>query len=259
MIRRIAFAVALAALMAACAPARPGPLGPQAPAEGDRLAWAAFHLRDARGAGPLEALKALDAPAAAGEDPAREPLLRALAFRQLGRNAEAVAVLDRLLASPAALPPQARAEAFVERGLALGNMGRQARAAEDFDAALRLAPGYVPALMARADQHFALERFAEAEAGYGRIIEADPGNVLAYVNRGVARDELGRLDGAIADFTLALERDPASVAALTNRGVTRSQTGDFKGMCADYGAACRLGACARLSSARAQGYCAEGR
>jgi tetratricopeptide (TPR) repeat protein len=229
-----------------------------------RLALAAFHLRDERGGGPAEALKALDgpepAPAQAGpnelaQTAANELALRAVALNQLGRYAEAVAALDRLMLARRDLPPEALADAFVERGLALAALGRQPRAAEDFAAALAVAPRHIPALLARADQLFALGQPAEAEAGYSRVIEIAPKNILAHINRGVTRDEQGRFAEAIDDFTLALALDPGSPVALVNRGVSRSQAGDLAGMCADYEAACRLGACQRLGSARAVGFC----
>jgi tetratricopeptide (TPR) repeat protein len=244
------------------------------------VALAAFHLRDERGGGPAEALKVLDEPrqaaprakpgelaqADANESAlvdsnelalvdSNELALRAVALNQLGRYAEAVAALDRLMLARRDLPPAALADAFVERGLALAALGHQLRAAEDFAAALAVAPRHIPALLARADQHFALGQTAEAEAGYSKVIDIAPGNVLARINRGVTRDEQGRFGEAIEDFTQALRLDPSSPVALVNRGVSRSQAGDMAGMCADYLAACRLGACLRLQSARTMGYC----
>jgi tetratricopeptide (TPR) repeat protein len=196
-------ALVLAALLAcACAPGvapapQPAQIGqagqpgqaqaPQALRD-RRLALAAFHLRDERGGGPAEALKALDgpepAPAQAGpnelaQTAANELALRAVALNQLGRYAEAVAALDRLMLARRDLPPEALADAFVERGLALAALGRQPRAAEDFAAALAVAPRHIPALLARADQLFALGQPAEAEAGYSRVIEIAPKNILA--------------------------------------------------------------------------------
>lgn len=230
------------------------------PAHSRRVALAAFHLRDERGGGPAEALKVLDEPRQADSNElaqvdSNELALRAVALNQLGRYAEAVAALDRLMLARRDLPPAALADAFVERGLALAALGHQLRASEDFAAALAVAPRHIPALLARADQHFALGQTAEAEAGYSRVIEIAPGNVLARINRGVTRDEQGRFGEAIEDFTQALGLDPSSPVALVNRGVSRSQAGDLAGMCADYLAACRLGACFRLQSARAMGYC----
>lgn len=229
------------------------------PPSARRLALAAFHLRDERGSGPLEALKALDEPG--GPDSARgsadELALRAVALNQLGRYAEAVAALDALMLARRDMPPAARADAFVERGLALAALGHQDRAAEDFAAALALEPRHIPALLARADQLFALGQTGEAEAGYSKVIAIAPENVLARINRGVTRDEQGRFAEAIDDFTLAHQLDPLSPVALVNRGVSRSQAGDMPGMCSDYEAACRLGACARLQSARSMGFCLD--
>jgi tetratricopeptide (TPR) repeat protein len=284
-------ALLLAALLAcACAPVaaqnQPGPqqaaqheqsesAKTRPPARSSRLALAAFHLRDERGGGPAEALKVLDEPQETG-GPAEqsragelapadadklaqvdsgELALRALALSQLGRYAEAVAALDALMLARRDMPPAALADAFVERGLALAALGHQARAAEDYAAALTLAPRHIPALLARADQLFALGQPGEAEAGYSRVIELAPQNVLARINRGVTRDEQGRFAEAIDDFTRAIALDPHSPVALLNRGVARSQSGDLPGMCADYEAACRLGACGRLSSARSMGFC----
>ncbi|MBU1229096.1 MAG: tetratricopeptide repeat protein [Proteobacteria bacterium] len=240
--------------------------------QGSRLVLAAFHLRHEGGGGPLAALEVLDAPRGGVEaaadgapaddtpaDEAGELALRALAYRQLGRNAEAVAALNRLMLLRRDLPPAALADAFTERGQALGALGHQARAAEDFAAALALAPRHVPALMARADQAFALGQAGEAEAGYSLVLQAEPENVPARINRGVALDEQGRYQEAIADFTRALELEPDSAVALANRGVSRSQAGDMVGMCADYASACRLGACHRLGAAQAMGYCRDGR
>ena len=246
---------------------------PQAPvpAHSRRLALAAFHLRDERGGGPEAALKVLDEPREAAQAApselaqaesgelaqveSGELALRAVALNQLGRYAEAVAALNRLMLARRDLPPAALADAFVERGLALAALGHQLRASEDYAAALAVAPRHIPALLARADQHFALGQPAEAEAGYSTVIDIAPGNVLARINRGVTRDEQGRFGEAIDDFTQALKLDPRSPVALVNRGVSRSQAGDLAGMCADYFAACRLGACFRLESARAVGYC----
>jgi len=234
------------------------------------VALAAFHLRDERGLGPAEALRVLDEPRSNTADASEAPkaitsalaqgehgelALRAVALNQLGRYAEAVAALDKLMLARRDLPPAALADAFVERGLALAALGHQLRASEDYAAALAVAPRHIPALLARADQHFALGQAAEAEAGYSKVIDIAPDNILARINRGVARDEQGRFGEAIDDFTQALRLDPRSPVALVNRGVSRSQAGDMAGMCADYLAACRLGACFRLQSARGMGYC----
>lgn len=243
-------------------PPSPGPSAPgqtdQAAVAGrsSRAVLAAFHLRDERGSGPAEALKVLDEPGGPAQGAeSGELALRALALSQLGRYAEAVAALDRLILTRRDLPPEALADAFVERGLALAALGHQARASEDYGAALVLAPRHIPALLARADQFFALGQPGQAEEGYSEVIKIAPENTLARINRGVTRDEQGRFREAIEDFTRALELDPLSPVALVNRGVSRSQAGDLPGMCADYREACRLGACHRLESAQAMGYC----
>ncbi len=274
-LRRAVCALALCAVFLAMpAYAQPGPQppGPQAEAPQALLVRAYFHLSAEGGGGPEAALADLDAyeaalkglggeaggPAGRGLAPAL--LLRSAALRALGRHAEAVAAVDRMLLLPG--PPDleggvSRAEAFVERGRSLAHLGRQARALEDYGQALAQEPGNVPALMARGDLYFVLGQAAEAEADYGRALELEPGNALAWANRGAARGEQGRHAEAEADFARAIRLDPGMVAAWTGRGVARSQTGDMAGMCADYREACARGDCARLGQARAVGYCQD--
>lgn len=262
--RRVTVALALVALLCA-APVLAAPAAPAAAEAQALLVRAYFHLGAEGGQGPQAALEDLDAYEAALSGPGGEALrgslapallLRSAALRALGRYAEAVVAVDRMLLvqSPAGV---SRAEAFTERGRSLAALGRSARALEDFGQALALEPGHVAALLARGDLFFVLGRAPEAEADYGRATQAEPANALAWAGRGVARDEQGRHGEAAADFSRALALDAGMVAAWMGRGVARSQLGDMAGMCADYREACARGGCARLEQARAVGYCVE--
>lgn len=246
----------------ACAPLARPPLAPSlephaplatasasAAAHSER---AALLLRDGPDLDPQAALELLSTELLAQNPAPRARLLALTALRLLGRCQEAVAAANRLI-----LSGQLAADAFAERGLCLASLERHERALEDFEAALRLDPGNLTALLAQGDLHFAQERPAQAEASYARAIAAAPGQPLAWINRGVARDEQGRHQEAIADYDQALRLDPGSGTALANRGVARSQLGDVPGMCADYARACALGACRRFDDARAMGYCLQ--
>ncbi len=264
-------ALLLCLCAAAASAAQPAPSVPAGEAAEALLLRAYFHLNAEAGQGPLAALADLDAyeatlePGAPGDkaggrtggDRGLAPalLLRSVALRALGRHAEAVAAMDRLLLLPG--PAASGPEAFTERGIALAALGRHDRALEDFGQALAQDPGHIPALMARGDLRFALGRAGEAEADYTEIIARAPGQPLAWVNRGVARDEQRRHAEAVADFTRALALDPDMVSAWAGRGIARSQLGDMAGMCADYREACARGGCRRLGDARAMGYCEE--
>jgi len=71
-------------------------------------------------------------------------------------------------------------------------------------------------------------RFAEARAGWARVLAADPANVAALVNTGNVDLLEGRADSALLryDAALALERDPG---VLLDQGLARWSRGDEKG------------------------------
>lgn len=60
-------------------------------------------------------------------------------------------------------------------------------------------------------------RYAEADAGFTKLLEQDPDDHEALLARGISRLKLGRLDAAVADFTRALELSPADREALRQR------------------------------------------
>ncbi|HOB01275.1 MAG TPA: tetratricopeptide repeat protein [Casimicrobium huifangae] len=97
--------------------------------------------------------------------------------------------LDRVIA----ISPQPVADAHYHRALALAALGRDADAIADYQAALRLKPGFA----------------------------------AAHNNLGVLLRRAGELAAADASFAAALQIDPAHVDARYNRALTAFQRGDL--------------------------------
>src|SRR5215831_3580569 len=81
--------------------------------------------------------------------------------------------------------------------------------------------------------------FDRAIADYDAAIKLDPGYAVAFNNRGAARRDQGEYDRAIADYTEALRFDPRNAAIFTNRGAAYGDKGDFNRAIADYDEALR--------------------
>jgi len=80
-------------------------------------------------------------------------------------------------------------------------------------------------------------RFAEAIAVYGRILELKPDELicsLIYKHRGMAKFAQSNYQDAILDFNKALELDPKSYRVAYYRGVVRSVLKQFTGAIDDY-------------------------
>ncbi len=119
------------------------------------------------------------------------------------------------------LPDNMRARAHYNRGTALDNLGQQARAKQDFDIAISLAPDMAAAYNNRANVLRRMGEYQAAIADYDKSIEL--GNPLPHLpryGRASAREALGDIEGARADLREALELAPdyapaaASLAAL---------------------------------------------
>jgi len=142
--------------------------------------------------------------------------------QQQGRDAEAIAFIDRALAlrpdNPAALS---------NRGLSLRALGRAQEALASCERAIRLKPDYADALNNRGLALATLRRLAEALKSYEQALALDPLHLDALNNRGIALFELGRLDEALACFDRALTIRPDHVHATWNRAQVLLLGGDF--------------------------------
>jgi tetratricopeptide (TPR) repeat protein len=120
-------------------------------------------------------------------------------------------------ASPLRLPTRAPviltptpldARLYYEAGLAYQEAGDAEKALQFFTWAIRLAPGFAPAHLARGTVRLAQGRTYQALADADAALETDPTNANAYALRGEALRLQGRARSALEAFGQALELDP---------------------------------------------------
>lgn len=104
-------------------------------------------------------------------------------------------------------------ELLTDRALALGALGRNAEALDDLDRILTLAPERVEALVLRATAKRRLDRLGEAEADIARALRLDPRSAEALLERGVLRHMRGDTAGARRDWEEAATLAPDSATA----------------------------------------------
>jgi tetratricopeptide (TPR) repeat protein len=109
------------------------------------------------------------------------------------------------------------ADAWLDRGRALYDVGRLDDALSSFEKAMQLEPD-------SADAHYScgtlctmLQRHEEALQHYDRAANSRPNDIKLLTNRAASLHALGRYDEAIASFDLALELDPENPALAANR------------------------------------------
>jgi Flp pilus assembly protein TadD len=90
------------------------------------------------------------------------------------------------------------------------------------------------ALITKAQNLIAQEKFTEAIAEYKKIIAAKAATYNTYNNMAHCYSRLGNLDLAIQHFSMALKLSPENAISYTNRGIAYAQTGQFDAALADY-------------------------
>ncbi|MEG5043727.1 tetratricopeptide repeat protein [Microcoleus sp. B4-C1] len=154
---------------------------------------------------------------------------RGVALGNLGRWEEAIASYDKALE----IKPD-KHEAWNNRGIALGNLGRWEEAIASYDKALEIKPDYHQAWNNRGNALDDLGRWEEAIASYDKALEIKPDYHQAWNNRGNALDDLGRWEEAIASYDKALEIKPDYHQAWNNRGNALDDLGRWEEAIASY-------------------------
>ncbi len=161
-------------------------------------------------------------------------LARAFAGRGSGRlfagqAALALRDLDDAVAQARAADPQS---AFLpaiidERGYVYLQLARPARALRDFEAVLRLTPGFAEVYLGRAEALNQLHLAAAALADAERAVAASPGLADGYMARGEAHYVMGAFTKAIPDFDMAIQIDPTRYEFWAGRGQSYTATARF--------------------------------
>jgi protein O-GlcNAc transferase len=137
----------------------------------------------------------------------------ALALKGVGRNRQALAALDEVLAK---MP--ANAVAWINRGLVQIDLGLAKESIASYDRALAIDPRSATAWINRGNALRGLDRPTEAVESYDRALELAP-NAEAHCERGNALVELHRLGEALDSYTNAIHHNPGYLEAYSNRAI----------------------------------------
>ncbi|BAY65498.1 tetratricopeptide TPR_2 [Calothrix brevissima NIES-22] len=156
-------------------------------------------------------------------------LFRGIALLNLGRNEEAIADFDKALAI------QANDQiACFFRGIALLNLGRNEEAVTSSDKALAIQPDYQDAWYLRGYALLNLGRNEEAIADFDKALAIQANDHEVWYLRGYVLGKLGHNEKAIADFDKALAIQPDKHQAWNNRGIALGELGRNEEAIADF-------------------------
>lgn len=126
------------------------------------------------------------------------------------------------------------AAALVGRGVIRSARGEHREAAADFDSALVLRPGYVPALSNLAVAHLELSRWDRALAVLDSLARLRPEDAKVRYDRAHAHRGKGELVRALEELDRALTLDPEMERALLTRGSLYARRDDLDLAVADF-------------------------
>lgn len=136
--------------------------------------------------------------------------------------------------------PRNTAIAYYNRGNAFFTLRDYARAAADYEQAVRLDPDYAGAYYNQGLAYYELRDYNRSLASYNEAVRADPGFANAYGNRGnVYQYGLGDYRRAIADYDRALGIRLSAIE-FGNRGGAYLALGDYAAAFADLDRASEL-------------------
>jgi tetratricopeptide (TPR) repeat protein len=137
--------------------------------------------------------------------------------------------------------PPASARDHYLLAAAFARDGRDADAIAELDKAIALNPRHYWSLTLRGICRLEQGQTTDAVADFGACTGLWPESAWGYFNLGYARARAGNKAGAVRDYTTALERDPEFVLAALNRGMLYSELGQYEPALADLRRAAALG------------------
>jgi len=120
------------------------------------------------------------------------------------------------------------AEAWSNKGAALGNLGRYEEAIRCFDRANEINPNYAEAWSNKGAALEKIGRYEEAIRCFDRAIEINPNLAEAWTGKGGALGNLGRYDESISCCDRAIEINPNLATAWRNKGAALGSLGRYK-------------------------------
>ncbi|WP_345026463.1 tetratricopeptide repeat protein [Ravibacter arvi] len=119
-------------------------------------------------------------------------------------------------------------DAYLNKGLALSQLGKSEEAYAALSRALELEDGFHEARMARAEAALVLGRTAQAEDDLSLLTNVYKDSTRFYLVRGNLMVDKNQKGAAYADFDKAILLDPENVEALVNRGAMFFEDGKTK-------------------------------
>ncbi|MEW6342587.1 MAG: tetratricopeptide repeat protein [Pseudomonadota bacterium] len=123
---------------------------------------------------------------------------------------------EALLRQAVSIAPNA--DSLSDLGAVLATNGKPDLALEQLDAALRLEPGHVNALVRQGNTLMGVRRYEAALNAYDKALQVSPLLLDPLCNRGAALRALGRLQEALETYERALTVNPRSFESFYNLG-----------------------------------------
>jgi len=225
-VRMLLALIAVLALPAAAGPAQAGLFGhakPKAAASPDADKALAEIQRALDEERYLDAGRLLDQALLAGVKDTRLTVMAGEIELARGRNADALAAFQEVLASPAARPRALQGE-----GIALSLLGRSDEALAALKDAVAADPSQWRAWNALGGEYDARRDWTDAEAAYDHAISDSESAAIVLNNRGFSRLLQNRLPEATDDFVAALKKKPDLAAARTNLRLAMALKGEYE-------------------------------
>src|SRR3989339_234194 len=158
-----------------------------------------------------------------------ELINKGIALGNLGRQQEAIACYDKALE----IDPR-DASVWSNKGAALGNLGIYQEEIACYDKAIEIDQRHAASWYNKGITLGNLDRPQEAIACYDKAIEIDPKYARPWYNKGNVLGSLGMYKEAIACYDKALEIDPRDVFVWSNKGTSLGNLGRYQEAIACY-------------------------
>ena len=132
------------------------------------------------------------------------------------------------------------ADAYYNKGVALGNLEKYDEEIKCYDEAIRIDPNYAGAYYNKGVALDYLDKYDEEIKCYDEAIRIDPNIAVAYNNKGLALDYLEKYYDAIKCYDEAIRIDPNHANAYYNRACTKCKTNKIKNSLTDLKTAIKL-------------------
>ena len=151
----------------------------------------------------------VNAVGAHAQSPASKPDALACDRGDIARGALELARCDALLDTPSGRRDPL---AYLNRGIALSQLGYRDLALADYNVAIGMDPRIMEAFVDRAELYRTMGQNDLALEDYRALTRLQPRNAEEFLSRGRAFDQMGHLKAALDDYDQAIQRKPAITA-----------------------------------------------